>query len=447
MKGRSAAPSFCPAGLFPRGILALILFVLPNALHAAVDESLYRMYEGRPIVAISFTGNRSTRDFVIEREIGVAVGDSLSAERLTRGIQNLENLDVFGSIDLLVVEMPGGVALDYRFREMPSIIPFVTFRYTEENGFSIGPAVTALNLFGRGISLSGRVLFGGATTAELSLEYPWITGDHHLGLDLTANHLVRDDELVGFEEKSDEITPWFNRYIGEKGRVRACAGYFRMQADRDGVTLSQDRSDQFFRAGAAIGYDSRDSWRDPRYGWQNEIELLGTFGDGDFATLNVDVRRFQGIDQKRTLFIGALASLQTGTVGEDVPEYLQYRMGGANSIRGQAVDLGKTLYGKNQLITTLEYQMSVMPLRSYDFFKWSAAIGVQLAFFADTGVAWSSADEFSSERTKTGFGVGLRFLVPTLEMVRFDIGVNANGDAHFHFATGPKWSEQRERLR
>jgi outer membrane protein insertion porin family len=421
--------------------------LLPSALQAAIDEPAFQPYEGRPIVSIRFTGNRSTRDFVIEREIGLAVGDVLSTAELTKGLQNLENLDVFGSIDVRLEETPDGVALDYRFREMPTIIPFLSFRYTEENGFSIGPAVTSVNLFGRGISASGRVLFGSTSTLELRLKYPWFAGDHHLGLDLTANHLVRDDELVGFEEKSDEITPWINRYIGENGRVRALAGYFRMRADRDGVTLSPDRSDQFFRVGAAVGVDTRDSWRAPRGGWQNEIELVGSFGDGDFATLTVDLRRFQRIDKVRTLFIGALTSFQAGTVGEDVPDYFQYRMGGANSVRGQSVDLGKTLYGKNQLITTLEYQMNIIPLRSYDFFKWSAAMGVQLAFFTDTGVAWSSADEFSSDRAKTGVGVGLRLLVPAVEMVRFDVGINANGEAHFHFETGSKWTEQRDRLR
>jgi len=90
---------------------------------------------------------------------------------------------------------------------------------------------------------------------------------------------------------------------------------------------------------------------------------------GDFATATVDRRRFQRVNEKDTLYVGALTSLQSGTVGEDVPKYLQYRLGDANSIRGQDFHFGKTLYGKNQLITTVEYQISVVRLKPYNFFK------------------------------------------------------------------------------
>jgi outer membrane protein insertion porin family len=435
-----AARSWC-------GGLGLLLLLLPTAVLADIDEAVFRRYEGKPVVGITFTGNKSTRDFVIEREIEIAVGDTFSVDELIDGEQNLENLGIFGSINILVIETPDGVALEYQFREMPPFIPYVAFRYTEENGFSVGPALSSVNLFGRAVAVSGRALFGGTTTFALRLRYPWITGDYHLGLDLTANHLIRDDKLIGFEESSDEITPWIQRYVGEPGRVRGTAGYFHMTADKDGITLSPDRSDHFFRFGAAAGYDTRDSWRDPRHGWENEIELLGTFGDGNFGTATVDIRRFQRLAEKHTLFIGALSSLQTGTVGEDVPIYFTYRLGGANSVRGQSVDLGKTLYGKNQVITTLEYQMNILPLRPYNFFKWSAALGLQLALFTDTGIAWSTSDEFSADRTKTGFGVGARLLIPGSEMVRFDLGFNAQGDVYFHFGSWFKWTAQRFRLR
>lgn len=426
----------------------ILLFLLfPSAVLAEIDEAAFSRYNGKPVVGITFTGNNSTRDFIIEREIEIAVGDTFSSQVLVEGEQNLENLGIFGSIIVVVTERPDGVELEYQFREMPPFIPYLAFRYTEENGFSVGPAISSVNLFGRAIALSGRALFGGTTTFEVRLRYPWIKGDYRLGLDLTANHLIRADELIGFEETSDEITPWFKRYIGETGRARGMAGYFRMAADKDGITLDDDRSDQFFRFGAAVGMDTRDSWRDPRHGWENEIELIGSFGDGNFGTATVDLRRFQRVSGKHTLYVGALTSLQSGDVGEDVPIYFTYRLGGANSVRGQPVELGETLYGKNQFISTIEYQMNLLPLKPYNFFKWSAAVGVQLALFTDTGLAWSTSDEFSTDRAKTGFGVGLRLLVPGSEMVRFDVGFNAQGETYFHFGNWFKWTAQRFRVR
>jgi outer membrane protein assembly factor BamA len=432
------------------GILAALFAVLlfaPAPGRASFDPSPYAAFEGKRIAGISFTGNRSTKESFIRRELGLAEGDTLKVERLAEGIRNLENYGIFGSITVGIEDAADGVLLEYEFREMPSYIPFVAVQYTEEDGFSIGPAVAAVNLFGRGIRASGSALFGGTTTFELVAKYPWITADYRLGLTLRASHLGRDDDLVGFEETSDEISPWVTRYLGERGRVRGMIGYFHMKADRGGVTLSSDQSDHFLRVGAAAGYDTRDSWRDTRNGWQNEIEIVGNFGDGTFATAILDVRRFQKATKKQTVFLGVLASLQTGAVGEDVPAYLQYFLGGANSVRGQDVDLGKSLFGKNQLIATVEYQLSLLPLRPYNFFKWSAAMGLQFAVFADAGTAWSSSDELSMDRAKGGFGAGLRLLVPGVEMVRFDVGFNRQGDVYFHFGGGFKWEAQRLRLR
>ncbi len=429
------------------GILVWLLVSASSASVAGVDVSSILAHEGKKIVNITFTGNNTTRDFFIAREIELAVGDSLSLAELVEGVTNLENYGIFGSIDVAAKDEGDGVSLEYQFREMPPIIPYLALNYTEENGFSIGPAVAALNFLGRAIRVSGQTLFGGTTSFALMVGYPWITRDYHLGIDVVAAHLVRDDELNGFEETSDEVTPWIKRYIGENGRIRGMIGYFHMKADRDGITLSPDRSDHFFRAGAAVGYDSRDSWRIPHDGWENEIEVVGSIGDGDYVSTTVDFRRFQPVTGTQTLFMGVLASFQPGTVGKNVPSYAQYHVGGANSVRGQDFNLGKSLFGTNQLITTVEYQVGVLPLKPYNFFKWSAAIGVQLAFFSDTGIAWSNSDEFSSERTKSGFGTGLRLLIPGVDMVRFDFGFNRQGDAYFHFGGMFKWSAQRLRLR
>ena len=54
--------------------------------------------------------------------------------------------------------------------------------------------------------------------------------------------------------------------------------------------------------------------------------------------------------------LSGLVSLQSGELGTDVPGYLNYFMGGANSIRGYGVtDLGEELSGKNQMLGTAEY--------------------------------------------------------------------------------------------
>jgi outer membrane protein assembly factor BamA len=186
-----------------------------------------------------------------------------------------------------------------------------------------------------------------------------------------------------------------------------------MQSDVDGKTLEPDNQDQFFRLGASAGYDTRDSWRDPRTGWKNEIEIVRSWGDGSFWTVNLDLRRYLPTFNRQHLMLSNLLTLQSGTVGADVPGYLTYYLGGANTIRGYALeDLGPSLNGKNQLLTTAEYNFKLVDLARRDFFKWSFSLGLELAVFADAGIAWSESHDFGWKRYRAGLGAGLRLLVP-----------------------------------
>ena len=106
-----------------------------------------------------------------------------------------------------------------------------------------------------------------------------------------------------------------------------------------------------------------------------------------------------------------------------MPVYLTYYLGGANSIRGYALEeLGPRLNGKNQLLTTAEHSFNLLPLGRRDFFKWSFSLGLDIAVFGDAGIAWSESEEFEWNRIRGGGGVGLRLLVPGSEQVRFDVG-------------------------
>jgi outer membrane protein assembly factor BamA len=200
-----------------------------------------------------------------------------------------------------------------------------------------------------------------------------------------------------------------------------------------------------------LGMDSRDSKRDPRRGWENEIQVWKTGGwlggDGDFTTADLDVRRYQPLGRRSTLLLSNLTSLQSGVLGADSPVYLDYLMGGSNSIRGHSVDeLGKELYGKNQWLVTLEMQQNLLPVREIVVIKWPVTLGLQVALFADGGIAWSESEDLAMDRVKTGFGIGVRPLLPGVGMLRLDLAVSADG-VRFNLATMTKPEAQRQRIR
>jgi outer membrane protein insertion porin family len=429
----------------------LFLLLLPSTAAAQLDEAALEPHENATVVDITISGHSVTKDYVIWREIHTKVGEPFQLELLRKDVSRLDNLGIFASVKVVPVEYAIGVGLDFHFREVPWIIPYVALRYNEENGWSGGPAVSSVNLLGRDMYLSGRLLVGGVNTFEVDFSWPWITGNH-VSFDFLGAHLVRDNVILDFEESSYEITPWVGTFIGEHGRARVGVSWFRMHSDSAGITLSDDNVDNLHRVGAAMGYDNRDSWRNPHRGWWHEVQVFKTGGrlggDGDFWTWDFDLERYQPTWRDQTLVMGLLTTLQTGVVGVDVPSYLQYFMGGANSIRGyEYEELGSVLFGKNQLILTLEYQFTVLPIRALPIWKWAIPAGLQVAIFSDTGTAWSSDDEFTRDRIKTGIGAGLRILIPAVDVARVDIAVGEDGKVVFHFGIWPKMVAQRFRVR
>jgi outer membrane protein assembly factor BamA len=448
-----AKPRLCrsrPRAVALATVIATALVVVLHAVCPAQVMKLrrndYRPYEGVPITAVTITGNNVTKEYVITREIQSTVGEPYNYEVMTADIVRLTNLGIFTSIVVTPTESEGGVALDYRVRELPWIIPYLKFKYTETDGWSIGPTVSSVNIY-----LTGFILFGGATTYSVQSIWPWITGNH-ISVDLLWQRLERENIFYDFNEVNDEFTPWIGSYIGEHGRIAGTFSYFGMESDVDGKTLDPDNRDNMFRLGARIGYDSRDNWQNPMRGWQTELQFLKTGGflggDGDFKTTVIDLRRYQPTFKRQTLTLGVLTTLQAGEVGTEIPVYMQYNLGGSNTIRGHDIDgLGQELYGKNEFIATMEYDFVIVPITEHTIFKWAYTLGIEATLFADTGIAWSDRHDLTSGRFKSGFGVGLRALVPAVDLVRLDLGFNLQGDVKFHFGLWPKFDAQRLRIR
>lgn len=434
-------------------LACLLALGLPALARAQADEALVAPHSGERVVAIDLEGNRVTREHVIRREIRTAVGEPLDVATVRADVVRLSNLNIFASVTVVPEDVaPGEVRLRYVFREIPPWVPVLALQYTEENGFSVGPGLSSQNLTGRDISLSAKALFGGTTQYMAQLGWPWIAGGNHLSLDLTAARRERDDTLNEFHETSHELTPWVGRYLGENGRAGAAFSLFTMKSDVDGKTLSPDNVDELVRIGVRLGWDTRDSWTDPRHGWQNELELWKTGGllggDGDFATFILDLRRWQALGERNTVLLTGLLSLQSGEVGKDFPSYLQYRLGGANTIRGYDVEvLGKTLFGRNQLLGTVEHSYTLLPMRRFRLWKVEVPLGLGIATFLDAGIAWNEDRDLALKRARAGGGIGLRLLNPFTNVVRLDLAWSPEGGFRFHLAAGLKPVRQRDRLR
>jgi outer membrane protein insertion porin family len=416
-------------GIAMLGLLALLCMASAAESQVAHLEP----YRGQTITEIRIAGNRVTREFVIRREIWSEEGAPLDPGLVAQDLTRLENLALFGSVVVTPIPMDEGVALDFEFTEMPWLIPFPAVKWNEQNGFSFGLGVSSPNFLGYGATLSLNAVFGGTTTVSFRGAHPWISGDH-FSIELLAYHSERRNTLLEFDEKSDRVEAILGYHIGRFGRLGGNIGYWGVASDQDGITLHPGNRDDMFLAGLSVGYDSRDSWRVPHRGWRGTLSSEVLLGDADTRTISLDVTRYQPIVDRHTLAFGPLISYREGKVGEQIPSYDQYFLGGSNSVRGfKLEELGKKIFGKNRLLASAEYRYLALPVRPFGIFRWSVAIGAELATFADIGVIWNEPEQFAMSRTRFGYGAGVRVLFPVVDMIRFDVGVSEFGDVVFNF--------------
>ena len=197
--------------------------------------------------------------------------------------------------------------------------------------------------------------------------------------------------------------------------------------------------------GAFVTLDTLDSSTNPRNGTWAEVEVDRLFGDARSWTFILDGRRYQRLSERHGFGLFSLATFQTGEVGVGLPGYLQFSLGGANSVRGWSLGARR---GRSQFIGTFEYTYVAQPVRAFAVKGLNLYGGVQLVGFADVGLAWGDDSAQESESAIDGYGIGLRLLVPFVDVIRLDVawGDPARG-ATGYFAVSLKAARQRQRVR
>jgi hypothetical protein len=104
------------------------------------------------------------------------------------------------------------------------------------------------------------------------------------------------------------------------------------------------------------------------------------------------------------------------------------------------------LYGKNQLLGTVEYSYLLMSPRQINVFGksfLSFRVGLNHVGFVDYGVAWTESEELSLDRSRTGFGLGVHAMVPGIDRLRLDFGMSQHGKLEIHIGTRSKLDAHR----
>jgi outer membrane protein assembly factor BamA len=377
------------------------------------------------------------------------VGEPFREENVSKEKTRLERLDIFVDIQVEAAVEGNEVVLTYRFVEILKFLPSLSVQITDENGISVGVGVKVPNLRGRDISFSGRIMGGGSALGQIVVQNPWFVGNR-VGYSFEYYYRDRQNLVADFLETSHELVLDVNTAVSEYWRFGGNLNYLDVRSDRDGVTLSPDNQDQTTRIGLYLAYDKKDAFVGTHVGWYAEARLSQEIrifeNSSNFTQLDLDVRRYQPLPfgDRHTLTATTLLTLRTGATGTDIAPWQQFGMGGTNSVRGWEY---ASFVGKNQLIGTLEYSITLLKARLINLpFHLRYRGGLQLCLFGDAGTVWDDGSAFDSENFIAGWGLGLRLLVPIVGMVRLDVAWGGSG-AMFHVGAYEKATMARKRVR
>jgi len=380
------------------------------------------------ITEIRLEGNVDTRDDIIRRAMISMVGDVYTEQSARLDRRWMHQLGVFTSIHFETIPDGEGVILVVRVTEVNPYLPAPALKITEENGLEIGVSLSSPNLLGYAARLSFWARFGGATNIGLRFKDPALPEfSWGVGYQIDYFHMERLNKVFEFDESSDDFAFQYLPHITQWLMAGPRISFLSVKSDQPDITLDPDNRDDIPGIGLSVQLDSRDMPVYPTDGWWSEVLVskFGLFGvDTDYWQGNLDIRRYlQLAGPEQSLAIYSLTTLTSGEVDVDIPEYMQFVLGGANTVRGW--DLGSRI-GKNQFINTVEYWHMLKPLRRYEFWFLKQAIGLQGAVVVDVGTAWNNNDEFHRNWIG-GAGVGLRLIIPSITMVRFDVAVGEGG--------------------
>jgi outer membrane protein assembly factor BamA len=373
------------------------------------------------------------------------VGGLYSASNVARDYERLDRMGLFSGIAVEATPGTNGVILRVTLKETSPYFVYPAISVTGEQGLTIGAGLKSTNFLGSGANVSIAARGGGANEFEVLIASAWRPKGTWWW---RSDYFLKDrfNELDDFNEVSNELELQAGRQLTNRLRVGGRFHYLAVKSEEPGITLSPTNLDQIPGLGAVAEYDSRDSWTNARRGWLNSVDALFNrlASNEQYWTFNVDIRRYQHLSGRHGLAMNSLLTLQTGTVGVEIPIHEDFHIGGTNSLRGWNID---ARHGKDQFLNTMEYRFDLLKVRGHSFKGFNYYYGVQLDAFGDTGTAWNTNEEFTKNFIAGG-GFGVRVIVPYVSVIRIDFGFGqANEGMISHFGIMDKAVYERRRVR
>ena len=350
----------------------------------------------------------------VTRHLASKAGAPFRRANVAIDTRRLDELRLFSTVRVEPSLDGGDVVIDVKVKQTLRILPTIALRVTDANGLSAGAGMRSINLFGHGAQAGVSALFGGETAVGTAIDTTTITPGTW-AVHTALNYTSRENTLFDYHERATyrRVAPVAEL---QPRNPRRWSGQPPDRRHRDLGRLAlarRHRRDAHVRNVRHARYPRLLDQPAQRHLGQGESTTpSGTRDPGRSSPTAAGSSTCR--PPRRGGVRARLVSDRRGR--RDPAGYLQFALGGANTVRGWS--LGSRT-GRNQFIGTAEYTFVARQVAPFSIFGFNAYAGLQLVAFADTGLAWNhSADRQSAI---TGYGAGLRVLVPFVDLVRIDV--------------------------
>lgn len=384
--------------------------------------------ESRPLKSIIIKGNKHTNKEVILRELLFSEGDVVTDSMITVSKKRLENLWLFNRVEIYVLPDDKEISLLISVTERLFVFPFPIFTLNDRdwNKITYGFGAAHTNFRGWNEKVFGQLFFGNRPGYGFSYSNPWINRDLHLMAGVYLLKYSTGNHSYAFDERHFFTSFAFGKYWNRNF-------YSKFSLYRDAIAVSENeaprmqtgtKEDVNYGLVFSTVYDMRDLYAYPSKGFYAKImfKKSGFFEKAiDYTQYGFDF--FKYFNWKGIILAIRLSTLQSlGTL----PVYDRVYLGYSNRIRGHFNEVieGRHFFMAGQalrfpLIKTRYYSVPsfLLPSSSTKNLKF----GLNGGFFAERGIVWSRREQFASKNFIHGFGMGLHFLLPYIEVLRLDL--------------------------
>lgn len=407
-------------------------------------ELVYGIQKGRRVYIdrINISGNTTTRDKVIRRELLVKEGDLFNRAHIEKSREKLMQLGFFEDVAISTPRgrRPDHANLNIVVKEKPTGSFNIGAGFSTAENFFFTGSVSKQNFFGRGISGQVAIEFSKLRQQYIVqfsdpyfLDTSWIFG-------LSSYRTVF--RYPEFDRKAFGGSVSLGHRFFEDASVSVGYTYEDVKASNFLFSVpnifQQHASGRTSAASVTVAYDTRDNRIFPSKGVfasvTNQVSGSALGGDNSFYRVDGQARLYQplvgGIITKAYVKTGYIKSLESGGV---VPLFDRYLLGGPNSLRGYNIwTIGPSLripsspsggdtrfvYGGNKMLQgNIELELPI-----YN------PAGFRAVAFFDIGNAFAEEQKMSLKSLRANYGAGLRWLSP-LGPLRFEWGFPINKQA------------------